>query len=641
MIFATAGHIDHGKTALLQALTGHNADRLPEEKKRGMTIDLGYVYLPLDDGRVVGFVDVPGHEKFLANMLCGLSGIPHALLVVAADDGIMPQTREHLAILQLSGIPQLSVVISKCDLVDQARRQQVAADIRQLLQDGRWADAPLFVVSSHSGEGIDSLRQHLLLQSSMPETAADLRFRLAIDRAFTLSGAGLVVTGTALGGRVAVGDKLWLSGRDVTVRVRSLHVQNAAATQGQAGQRIALNLVGDVEKQQVQRGDWLLASAPPPPSQRVTIALQAIAPLKHWQAVHIHHAARHTTGRLALLCRSQLEPGAQTLAELTLDQPLWLADGDRLILRDASARDTIAGAQVLELQPPARGKRLPERLDNLRRLQDPMLSLPAKLALLSSQQAVMLDDFAWANQLPAASVQTLLQHSAGQQVAGRLYAAERWAGLQQKLLDGLARLHQQHPDQLGASRGRLRRLALPGEPEATVNLLLEQLLQQGSLRQTRGWLHLPQHVLGFTPQEEAQWQQLAPSFADSSEPHWVRDLAAASDLEEEQLRQLLRKAARLGHVLAVVQDRYFAADSVQNMADIVRQLCQQHGHADAASFRNQLGCGRKLAIQILEFFDRSGFTRRLADRHLLRENLLFTNHSTTGVQAEGETSPGG
>ncbi|WP_199052052.1 selenocysteine-specific translation elongation factor [Aquitalea sp. ASV15] len=641
MIFASAGHIDHGKTALLQALTGHNADRLPEEKKRGMTIDLGYVYLPLADGRVLGFVDVPGHEKFLANMLCGLSGIPHALLVVAADDGIMPQTREHLAILQLSGIAQLSVVISKCDLVDQARLQQVTADIRQLLQASRWAAAPLFVVSSHSGEGIAGLRQHLLQQSSLPDAAASLRFRLAIDRAFTLSGAGLVVTGTALGGRVAVGDKLWLTGRNVPVRVRSLHVQNASASQGQAGQRIALNLVGDVEKQQVQRGDWLLATAPPPPSQRITIALQAIAPLKHWQAVHIHHAARHTTGRLALLSRSQLEAGAHTLAELTLEQPLWLADGDRLILRDASARDTIAGAQVLELQPPTRGKRLPERLEHLQQLQESMLSLPAKLAVLGRQQAVMLDDFAWANQLPDHGMQALLQHSDGQQVADRLYAVERWAGLQQKLLDGLARLHQQHPDQLGASRGRLRRLALPGEPEATVNLLLEQLLQQGSLRQTRGWLHLPQHVLAFTPQEEVQWQQLAPHFANSSEPHWVRDLAAASGMEEETLRQLLRKAARLGHVLAVVPDRYFAAETVQGMADIVRQLCQQHGHADAASFRNQLACGRKLAIQILEFFDRSGFTRRLGDRHLLRENLLFAGHSTSSSQGTDETSPAG
>ncbi|WP_159879310.1 selenocysteine-specific translation elongation factor [Aquitalea denitrificans] len=630
MIFATAGHVDHGKTALLTALTGQNADRLPEEKKRGMTIDLGYVYLPLADGRVAGFIDVPGHEKFLSNMLCGLSGIPHALLIVAADDGIMPQTREHLAILQLSGIAQLTVVISKCDLADSTRQQAVADDIRQLLAASPWPAAPVFFVSSHTGAGIDALRQHLLQHLSALPQSSGQRFRLAIDRAFSLSGAGLVVTGTALGGEVQVGDRLWLSGRDVPVRVRSLHVQNTAAPTGQAGQRIALNLAGDVEKKDIQRGDWLFGTAPAAPSSRITVSVQAIAPLRHWQAMHIHHAARHITGRLALLNRSQLAAGESALAELVLDHPLWLANDDRLILRDASARDTIAGARVLELQVPGRGKRQPARLAYLQQLQSAELTLTARLQLQSRQQAVVLEDFAWAMQLDEQALRQLLADSPGQQVAGRFYHLQHWADMQETLLQRLAMLHQQQPDQLGASRGRLRRLALPGEAEATVNLLLEQLLQQGQLKQTRGWLHLPQHVLAFTLQEEQHWQQLAPCFT-GNEPHWVRDLAATLGEDEGETRRLLHKAARLGHVMAVVQDRYFSNASMHAMADLIRQLCQQHGHADAAAFRNQLGCGRKLAIQILEFYDRTGFTRRLGDRHLLRESLLFGGmESTTG-----------
>lgn len=638
MIFATAGHVDHGKTALLTALTGHDADRLPEEKQRGMTIDLGYVYLPLDDGRIAGFIDVPGHEKFLANMLCGLSGIPHALLVVAADDGIMPQTREHLAILQLSGIPRLSVIISKCDLADPARQQQVATDVRQLLAHSRWAAAPVFMVSSHTGQGMAGLRQHLLEQPPAPTAQDGCRFRLAIDRAFSLRGAGLVVTGTALSGRVSVGEQLWLSGRDDPVRVRGLHVQNAAAQSGQAGQRIALNLAGDVEKKDIQRGDWLFSAPPASPSQRITVALHAIAPLRHWQALHLHHAARHITGRLSLLSRSQLAAGEQALAELVLDQPLWLADGDRLILRDASARDTIAGAQVLELQVPSRGKRQPARLAYLQQLQTADLPLAEKLRLQTHQQAVAVEEFAWANQLDTAALHALLQNFAGQLVDGRLYDAQGWSQLQQGLLDRLALLHQQQPDQLGASRGRLRRLALPGEAEASVNLLVEQLLQQGSLKQTRGWLHLPQHILSFTPQEEQQWQQLAACFS-GSEPHWVRELAATVGADEGAVRQLLHKAARLGHIVAVVPDRYFPASAMHAMADIIRQLCLQHGHADAASFRNQLGCGRKLAIQLLEFYDRSGFTRRLGDRHLLRESTLFGSDIPAPATTRGETSP--
>ncbi|BBF83881.1 selenocysteine-specific translation elongation factor [Aquitalea magnusonii] len=631
MIFATAGHVDHGKTALLTALTGQNADRLPEEKKRGMTIDLGYVYLPLADGRVAGFIDVPGHEKFLANMLCGLSGIPHALLIVATDDGIMPQTREHLAILQLSGIPQLSVVISKCDLADSRRQQAVAKDIRQLLAASPWPDAPLFPVSSHSGAGIAPLRQHLLQHLSALPSPAGQRFRLAIDRAFSLSGAGLVVTGTALGGQVQLGDRLWLSGKDEPLRVRSLHVQNTAAQSGQAGQRIALNLTGDIEKKDIQRGDWLFSTTAPAPSSRITVSVQAIAPLRHWQALHIHHAARHITGRLALLNRSQLAAGETALAELVLDQPLWMVCGDRLILRDASARDTLAGARLLELQVPGRGKRQPARLAYLQQLQHATLTPADRLQLQSRQQTVVLQDFAWDMQLDEPALQQLLQASPGQQVAGRFYHLQHWEAMQDTLLQRLAMLHQQQPDQLGASRGRLRRLALPTEPESTLNLLVEQLLQQGRLLQTRGWLHLPQHVLAFTPQEEQHWQRLSSCFV-GSEAHWVRDLADTLGDDEGETRRLLHKAARLGHVVAVVQDRYFSSASMQAMADIIRQLCQQHGHADAAAFRNQLGCGRKLAIQILEFYDRTGFTRRLGDRHLLRENLLFSSSQTTAAQ---------
>jgi len=623
MIFATAGHVDHGKTALLQALTGQNADRLPEEKKRGMTIDLGYAYLPLPDGRTAGFIDVPGHEKFLANMLSGLAGIPHALLVVAADDGIMPQTREHLDILLLSGIPRLTVIISKCDLVDHARQQQVASALTALLQHSRWADAPVFTVSSQSGQGITALRQHLLQQLELPQQQAALRFRLAIDRAFTLKGAGLVVTGTALGGSVSVGDRLWLSSADTEVRVRSLHVQNTSSPHGQAGQRIALNLQGPVEKKQIKRGDWLLSQQPPPPTTRISIRLHTLAELKHWQAVHIHHAASHTTGRLALLNCSQLAAGGAALAELTLEQPLYLADADRLILRDASARHTIAAGVVLELHPPTRGKRQADRLAHLQALEHTPQGSSAKLQLLAAQQAQNLADFAWANQLAEQDMQDLLHNSQIQQVGNTLYTLSRWQQMQQHIVQRLQHLHQVQPDQLGVSRGRLRRLALPNETEATLKLLVEQLLEQQQLQQTRGCLHLPGQVISFSNAEQEQWQKLQSQFSESRQAHWVRELAATSGQEEDSLRQLLYKAARLGHVVAVVPDRYFSSEAVHDMADIIKMLCQQQGSVDAASFRTQLGCGRKLAIQILEFYDRSGFTRRLADRHLLRETLLF------------------
>ncbi|WP_063410162.1 selenocysteine-specific translation elongation factor, partial [Enterobacter hormaechei] len=295
MIIATAGHVDHGKTTLLQAITGVNADRLPEEKKRGMTIDLGYAYWPQPDGRVLGFIDVPGHEKFLSNMLAGVGGIDHALLVVACDDGVMAQTREHLAILQLTGNPQLTVALTKADRVDEARIDEVREEVLAALSEYGFRDAALFVTVATEGRGIDALRDHLQ-QIPSREHASHHRFRLAIDRAFTVKGAGLVVTGTALSGEVNVGDTLWLTGVNKPMRVRGLHAQNQPVEQAHAGQRIALNIAGDAEKDQLNRGDWLLADAPPEPSERIIVSLQTHTPLTQWQPLHIHHAASHITG---------------------------------------------------------------------------------------------------------------------------------------------------------------------------------------------------------------------------------------------------------------------------------------------------------------------------------------------------------
>lgn len=247
MIIATAGHVDHGKTTLLQAITGVNADRLPEEKSRGMTIDLGYAYWPQPDGRVLGFIDVPGHEKFLSNMLAGVGGIDHALLVVACDDGVMAQTREHLAILQLTGKPTLTVALTKTDRVDAARVAEVRAQVESTLSELGFDDVAFFATAATENLGITELRSHLL-QLTERAHPQQQRFRLALDRAFTVKGAGLVVTGTALSGEVKIGDTLWLTGANKPMRVRGLHAQNQPVEQAQAGQRIALNIVGDAQK---------------------------------------------------------------------------------------------------------------------------------------------------------------------------------------------------------------------------------------------------------------------------------------------------------------------------------------------------------------------------------------------------------
>ncbi|NYU08427.1 selenocysteinyl-tRNA-specific translation elongation factor SelB [Enterobacteriaceae bacterium CCUG 67584] len=615
MIIATAGHVDHGKTTLLQAITGVNADRLPEEKKRGMTIDLGYAYWPQPDGRVLGFIDVPGHEKFLSNMLAGVGGIDHALLVVACDDGVMAQTREHLQILSLTGNPQLTVALTKADRVDEERVEAVREEVLATLRDYGFADATLFVTVATEGRGIGALRDHL---QQLPERAhADHhRFRLAIDRAFTVKGAGLVVTGTALSGEVRVGDSLWLTGVNKSVRIRGLHAQNQPVEQAHAGQRIALNLVGDTEKAELNRGDWLLAGTPPEPATRVIVSLQSDVPLAQWQPLHIHHAASHVTGRVSLL------EGA--LAELVFDTPLWLADNDRLVLRDISARVTLAGARVVTLNPPRRGKRKPEYLNWLATLETATDDRSALLAHLE-RGAVNLDDFGWARQLSGEGLRQLTQQPTFIQAGNSLLntpVAARW---QRKILDVLAIYHQQHQDEPGPGRERLRRMALPMEDEALVLLLIERMRESGELHSYHGWLHLPDHKAGFTPEQQAVWQKAQALFRD--DPWWVRDLARETATDEQTMRQVLKHAAQQGLITAIVKDRYYRHDRIVTFANLIRALDSERGSTCAADFRDRLNVGRKLAIQILEYFNRIGFTRRRGNDHLLRDAQLFTGES--------------
>lgn len=612
MIIATAGHVDHGKTTLLEALTGINADRLPEEKKRGMTIDLGYAYWPQPDGRVIGFIDVPGHEKFLANMLAGVGGIDHALLVVACDDGVMAQTREHLAILRLAGQPALSVALTKADRVSEARVEEVRTQVMQLLSAQGWDDAALFVTAAAQHQGIAELQQHIQGLAERPHPGHQ-QFRLAIDRAFTVKGAGLVVTGTALSGTVAPGDTLWLTGANVPVRVRGLHAQNQPASQAHAGQRIALNIAGDVEKEMLRRGDWLLASQPEDPSERVIVALSADTPLAQWQPVHLHHAASHVTGRVSLL--------SDNLAELVFDTPLWVAENDRLILRDISARTTLAGARVILVDSPRRGKRKPAFLAWLSQLAAATTDAQT-LALHLAQGAVRLTAFAWSRQLSEAGLRQLVDEIDGIEAGGMLVSGDVAQQWKTTLLATLARYHQQHADEPGPGRERLRRMALPTEPEALVLAVIEAMRQAGELQSQQGWLSLPGYEAGFSPEQQARWDRVSALFGD--DPWWVRDLAAEVGEEEQEMRQLLRLGAQQGLITPIVKDRYYRNDRIVQFADLIRELDREKGSTVAADFRDRLNVGRKLAIQILEYFDRIGFTRRKGNTHLLRDARLFS-----------------
>ncbi|HEF4759881.1 TPA: selenocysteine-specific translation elongation factor [Pseudomonas putida] len=629
MIVGTAGHIDHGKTALLEALTGLSGDRRREERERGMTIDLGYLYAALAQGApLTGFIDVPGHERFTHNMLAGAQGIDLVLLVVAADDGVMPQTREHLAIVELLGIPRALVAISKCDRVEPSRVQVVREQIRTLLAPGLYADAPMIALSSVTGEGIETLRQTLLdAQREVLQRSLDGGFRLWIDRAFSVAGAGIVVTGTALSGQVAVGDTLMLGPLGKPVRVRGLHAQNQVADTAIAGQRVALNLSGErLALEQLHRGQWLSAEWLYAPTQRMDIDLQLLASesraFEHFQPVHVHVGTQDVTGRVALLEGSSLAPGERMLAQILLNAPVQVVKGDALILRDQSAQRTLGGGRVLDPFAPTRHRRSPERIAQLRALTN-SIQFEELLPALLANSDTGLDPQRLERQfnLPRArwvlpSEVCLIETRQGPV----LFNTGRWQDLKAELLQHLERFHELEPDQMGPDRDRLRRFTGTALDRPTFVSLLDELLASGTIDASGPWLHLPDHQVRLSDEDQALWQQLLPLFeAAGFDPPWVRDLGH----EQATVRALLRKMARLGLVHQVVRDLFYTDAMIRRLAAMLLQLADANPVIQVTAFRDAVGLGRKRSIQILEYFDRLGLTRRIGDkRHIRPDSAL-------------------
>ncbi|WP_045224593.1 selenocysteine-specific translation elongation factor [Methyloterricola oryzae] len=632
MIVGTAGHIDHGKTGLVKALTGVDADRLAEEKARGITIDLGYAYTPLAGGDILGFVDVPGHEKFIHNMLAGTTGIDFALLVVAADDGPMPQTLEHLQILDLLGVSRGAVALSKCDRVDAGRIGQVTVEIQDLLKGTTLAASPVFPLSAATGQGVEALKAHLeSAAASLDTQAVRGGFRLAIDRCFSVAGAGTVVTGTVFSGRVRVGERLLLSPSGLPVRVRGIHAQNRPAEVGRAGQRCALNLA-DVEKARIQRGDWVLTPELHQPTARLDVRLRLLPsegkPLRYWTPVHVHLGAFHATARVALLRDEPLEPGSNALAQLVLDRPTGAVHGDRAVLRDASALRTIAGGHVLDAQAPARGRRSPQRLEVLAAWEQPGLEAMLTALLAASPQGLSLKSFALNANLTCEELNRLLDAMDLRRVGGIRPVAfehEHWSALCRAVLETLSLHHVTEPDSLGLNSEQLRLRCAPRLDRAGFVEVLTVLFSGGFCARDGSWWHLPGHEIVLAEKDEALWQRLFPLLAAQPfQPPRVRDIARSESLEEGAVRRLLSQAARLGRLHRVAHDHYFDRAAVAQMADIVRNLAREapDGAVTAAAFRDRIGTGRKLAIHILEYFDRCGLTRRTGDVHRIRSDSL-------------------
>src|SRR5262245_22026546 len=636
MIIGTAGHIDHGKTSLVRALTGVDTDRLKEEKARGISIDLGFAYLPASDGSVLGFVDVPGHEKFVHNMLAGATGIDFVLLVIAADDGVMPQTCEHLAIVDLLGIERGLVALTKIDLVSPSRRAEAANEITQALDATGLADAGIVPVSTISGEGLDVLRQKIDEAARSVQTRnARGRFRLAVDRSFTLAGTGTVVTGTVLSGSVAVDDQVIVTPSGLKARVRSIHAQNRPVGSGQAGNRCALNLAGDgIAKDVVARGDMISDPVLHAPSDRIDATLKLLAtekkPVSQWMPVRLHHAAAETGARIVLLGDGPIPPGGEGLIQFVLEEATAAAAADRFILRDTTARRTIGGGRFLDLRAPARKRRTPERLAQLaaHALAEPQ----AAFASLLEQPPYFVDLSAFARDrgLSDADAADMLErcnapklHTANAVLA---MSATQWLTLKCALLGTLEKFHSEHPDLPGIGLEPLRMQLQRRLPTPGFLSFLQSIAKSGEVALDGAWVRLSKHSVRLTDADERLWAKMAPLLGGQERfrPPRVRDIAGVLGVREGDVRRLSKLLSRMGKIDEIAHDHFFLRSTVAEMVEIMIDSSAKaaDGQFSAAQFRDRVDNGRKVAIQILEFFDRHGVTLRRGDVRRINKHRL-------------------
>jgi selenocysteine-specific elongation factor len=626
VIVGTAGHIDHGKTSLVRSLTGVDTDRLKEEKARGISIDLGFAYWPRPSGETIGFVDVPGHEGLVHNMLAGATGIDFVVLVVAADDGVMPQTREHLAIMDLLGLERGLVALNKSDLVASDRLAAVTREVEAVLACTGLAGSEVVPISTVTGEGLDTLTARLDAALSRkvarPVTA---RFRLAVDRCFTLAGLGTTVTGTVLSGSVRVDDRVLISPSGLEARVRSINAQNRPVEQGEAGQRCALVLRGpQINKEAVHRGDVILDPVLHAPTARIDASVRLLPceprPLGQWFPVNVHHAAAQVPGRVVVLRNRPIAAGETDFVQLVLDRPLAAAVGDRFVIRDTSSRRTVGGGTLIDLRAPERRRRTPARRAEIEALSERNATTALARLLASPRTWIDLDIFCRdraIGPLMAAGIEAELGLVVLSTPVGRMATIpSTWDEFQARVGRTLDALHADRPDLPGIDMEHLRKTERRPMPAPLFAVALRKLAETGEIVLDRTWVRRPGHELRLSDEEERIWCLIRTRLADEPyRPPRVVDLARALGRDETFVRHLMSMAARRGDVEEVAHDHYFLRSVVQRMAQIAIDVAARApgGKFSAADFRDRLHNGRKVAIQILEFFDRHGFTMRRQD----------------------------
>ncbi len=630
LIIGTAGHVDHGKTALVKVMTGVDTDRLKEEKERGISIELGFTCLNLPGGRRAGIVDVPGHERFIKNMLAGAGGFDLVLLVIAADEGVMPQTREHMDIIQLLQVKKGIVVLTKCDLVDDEWLDLVKEDVKDFLQGTVLEDAPVALVSAVTKKGIPELLKLIgqAVEKVVPK-AGQGQPRLPVDRVFTITGFGTVVTGTLLSGVIKVGEMVEVQPEGLSARVRTVQVHGERVEAAEAGQRVAVNLAG-LEAEQIDRGSIVAGPGMIKPSHRLDVRLQllksAVRPLKNRTRVRFYLGTRETLGRVILLDREELAPGSVVYAQVVLEDRTVPVKGDRFVIRSYSPMRTIGGGVVIDPAPKRKHKRFreevlealstrekgnPEEIVKLYLDANSNVHLPAEVAAGTGLQEKEVMEAAAAL---AEKKEVKLISGDGKQYPVSTAVYTRW-------LEDIKTLaisyHREFPLRDGYPKEEIRSRKFPQLSAKVFQLVLLEMEKEGALEVLPKVVAVKGFATGPDQRLKEQIQQISRIMGESAflPPSWA-EISNTIGFSETMGTELLQYLLRTGEMVKVAEDLYFQRDVMREAISKVTSYLSKHGEITVGELRDLLKTSRKYALPLLEYFDREKLTRRIGDKRL-------------------------
>ena len=632
VILGTAGHIDHGKTTLVKALTGIDTDRLKEEKARGITIELGFAYLDLPSGKRIGIVDVPGHEKFVKNMVAGAMGMDLVVLVIAADEGVMPQTREHLEICQLLGVKEGLVVLTKTDMVDEEWLELVQDDVRTSMRGTFLQDAPVVAVSSITGKGLNGLVKLLDAKvAGIRPRASTGPYRLPVDRVFTMRGFGTVVTGTSISGQIQEGDEVRIYPKDAVARIRGIQVHGQERREAFAGMRTALNLQG-VDREQVERGDVIATPGTLHPSYLLDLDFlylsSAERPLRYRHPVRFHSGTAEVIGRI-LFQGHEIHPGEKGYVQIKLERPVAVLPGDRYVLRSYSPVRTIGGGRVLNPLPRKRKRTRPDLWEELKVLDQggprDIINYHLKHAGTRGLNALELSvrTGLYEGELHAELREAM---EAGDVVRldadkGLYIHADTYQGLEEKLLSSLEEFHEENPLAPGRSKEELKSKVLSTwGPPKLFQKLLDDLVRSGRVVQEKDLVRLARHEVSLGEEEGRIRRRIESIFLDSgltppSRARVLEELPGAPGVSQGIFDLMVRE----GTLVRLKEDLYFHRSVLERVKDLVEKFMHEHGEMGVNDFRELTGgLSRKYMIPLLEYLDSRKITIRVGDKRRLR-----------------------